>query len=269
MKGSPEVIMVSKEEFEKNVDEILEDADWSSLTSKKVRKMLEAKYKEDFTSRKKEIDGIVMKCITRKQEQEKQEQENGGESESESEEEEFEAPPPKKKKPAPTTKVPAKSPEPRTLKNKKALSAEVARDSSDSEPEAAQQMEGDEALAQRLQEEEGGRPRRAGRRPPKGVQPKKERKKRAGSSGYSKPCQLSDELAEVMGTDSLPRSDVVKRMWEIVKERDIYDPKNKQFMVCDEQLFKIFKKKRVRIFGMMKYLTHHIHQTGSMEDDDR
>jgi len=43
---------------------ILKDADLNTLSSKKVRQMLEALFKCDFTERKKEIDEILMAEIT-------------------------------------------------------------------------------------------------------------------------------------------------------------------------------------------------------------
>jgi len=73
----------------------------------------------------------------------------------------------------------------------------------------------------------------------------------------NKTVKLSPELSDIMGVDSMPRPEVVKKMWSIIKERNLYDPKNKQFAVCDEQLQKVFGVKRFRTFGMMKYLKSH------------
>jgi len=73
----------------------------------------------------------------------------------------------------------------------------------------------------------------------------------------NKTVKLSAELSDIMGVDSMPRPEVVKKMWSIIKERNLYDPKNKQFAVCDEQLQKVFGVKRFRTFGMMKYLKSH------------
>jgi upstream activation factor subunit UAF30 len=78
------------------------------------------------------------------------------------------------------------------------------------------------------------------------------------SSTYSRKCILSPELAEVVGAPEMARHDVVKKMWEIVKGRNLYDPSNKQFAICDDQLYKVFGVKRFRTFGMMKYLKTHI-----------
>jgi len=86
--------------------------------------------------------------------------------------------------------------------------------------------------------------------------------KRKGESGYTKKCKLSPELAAIVGSNEMARHDVVKKMWQIVKERELLDPKNKQFAICDDQLMKVIGTKRFRTFGMMKYLKHHISDLG-------
>uniref|UniRef100_T1IW43 DM2 domain-containing protein n=1 Tax=Strigamia maritima TaxID=126957 RepID=T1IW43_STRMM len=76
--------------------------------------------------------------------------------------------------------------------------------------------------------------------PPAPSAPATTKGSRKGTSTYSKKCILSPELAEVMGATEMARHEVVKKMWQIVKERNLADPKNKQFAVCDDQLLKIF-----------------------------
>ena len=61
-------------------------------------------------------------------------------------------------------------------------------------------------------------------------------------TGFTKTYKLSPELAEIVGAEAMPRHEVVKRMWAIIKERNLYDPKNKQFAICDDQLLKVFGK---------------------------
>jgi len=78
-----------------------------------------------------------------------------------------------------------------------------------------------------------------------------------GGTGYTKLCKLSPELSSVMGEDSMARHEVVKKMWGIIKEKNLYDPKNKQFAICNEELLAVFGVKRFRTFGMMKYLKNH------------
>lgn len=80
--------------------------------------------------------------------------------------------------------------------------------------------------------------------------------KRKGN-GFTRPYKLSADLAAVVGADELPRHEVVKKVWAIIKSRNLYDPKNKQFAICDAELQKVMGVKRFRTFGMLKYLKNH------------
>eukprot|EP00794_Sanderia_malayensis_P005218 gene5218-5874_t len=77
-------------------------------------------------------------------------------------------------------------------------------------------------------------------------------------TGFGKEMILSKELAHLVGTDKLSRGEVVKKIYAVAKERDLYDPTNKQFVLCDDELHKIFGVKRFRAFGMMKHLKNHV-----------
>uniref|UniRef100_A0A2M3Z8J3 Putative rna polymerase i transcription factor uaf n=1 Tax=Anopheles braziliensis TaxID=58242 RepID=A0A2M3Z8J3_9DIPT len=79
----------------------------------------------------------------------------------------------------------------------------------------------------------------------------------ARGTGYTRPYTLSADLAALCGAESLPRHEVVKKIWTIIKERNLYDPKNKQFAICDAELQKVIGVKRFRTFGMLKYLKPH------------
>lgn len=78
-----------------------------------------------------------------------------------------------------------------------------------------------------------------------------------GGGGFTKAHQLSPELAELMGQEMMARHEVVKKIWEIIKSRKLYDPSNKQFAICDDELYKVMGVKRFRTFGMLKYLKNH------------
>jgi len=81
--------------------------------------------------------------------------------------------------------------------------------------------------------------------------------KKRGGGGFTKPYKLSEELAAVVGGDVMPRHEVVKKLWAFIKERELQDPKNKQFVICDDELLKVMGVKRFKSFGMMKYLKEH------------
>lgn len=78
------------------------------------------------------------------------------------------------------------------------------------------------------------------------------KKKKTGKpSGYMLPVWLDPVLADVLGYNRMARSQVIKLLWKIIKERGLQDPRNKHFILVDDQLKPVFKKKRVRAFGMM------------------
>merc|ERR1711970_959691 len=87
------------------------------------------------------------------------------------------------------------------------------------------------------------------------------KKKKTGgprkATAFTKSFKLSPELADVVGADVMPRHEVIKKMWAVIKERKLQDPSQKQFAICDEQLLKVIGVKRFKTFGMMKYLKNH------------
>lgn len=220
-----------------------------------MRLQLEEEFDTDLTSRKQEIDDIVMELITSglknndddSDEQSESDLESDYEKEKDSSEDESDLvnePPQKKIKAVNRKQIPKKE-----------------KDCSDEDSDS--DNIDDEALARKLQEEEVQSRSRAVKK----MSNKKEKKEPKKSkqivrtkkeTTYTRKCILSSELAEVVGANEMARHDVVKKMWEVVRERNLFDPKNKQFAICDDQLQKVFGTKRVRMFGMMKYLKNHI-----------
>ena len=58
-----------------------------------------------------------------------------------------------------------------------------------------------------------------------------------------------------MGTNTVPRTDVTKRIWEYIKLHNLQDPSDKRIIICDNTLEKLFKKKKFGMFKMTKYLS--------------
>jgi len=88
------------------------------------------------------------------------------------------------------------------------------------------------------------------------------KKKKSGGGGrkagaFTKSYKLSPELSDLVGQEIMPRHEVVKKVWEVIKTRNLQDPSQKQFAICDDQLLKVIGVKRFKTFGMMKYLKNH------------
>ncbi len=76
--------------------------------------------------------------------------------------------------------------------------------------------------------------------------------------GITAPVTPSDELAEIVGKQDLPRSEVVSKVWAYIKKHDLQDAKDRRQINGDEKLAKIFGKKSVSMFEMNKHLSKHL-----------
>ena len=73
-----------------------------------------------------------------------------------------------------------------------------------------------------------------------------------------RPLQPSQELAVVVGSDPLPRPEVVSKVWDYIKKNNLQDPQNKREIMADEKLRAVFGKERVTMFEMNKHLAQHL-----------
>ena len=81
----------------------------------------------------------------------------------------------------------------------------------------------------------------------------------AVNSALSKPLSLSSELEAVVGSGPLPRSEVVKKLWEYIKKHDLQNPANKRNILADDKLKAIFGGKgEVTMFEMTKLVSAHM-----------
>ncbi len=79
------------------------------------------------------------------------------------------------------------------------------------------------------------------------------------NSAFMKPLKVSDDLAAVVGAGPMPRSEVVKKLWEYIKKHDLQDPKNKRNINADDKLGKVFAGKGVvNMFEMTKLVSKHL-----------
>ena len=87
----------------------------------------------------------------------------------------------------------------------------------------------------------------------------KKKTKRKPNAAFMKPLTPSAELAEVVGSKPLPRTQVVKKLWEYIKKNNLQDPKNKRNINADAKLKPVFGgKKTVSMFEMTKLVSKHL-----------
>ena len=74
-----------------------------------------------------------------------------------------------------------------------------------------------------------------------------------------KPVTPDEKLAAVIGKETIPRTEVTKRVWEYVRKHQLQDPENKTFIRADEALKEVFNgKERVSMFEMTKLIFTHL-----------
>lgn len=74
-----------------------------------------------------------------------------------------------------------------------------------------------------------------------------------------KPMAISSDLAAVIGAGPMPRSEVVKKLWEYIKKHGLQDAANKRNINADEKLKKVFDGKgTVSMFEMTKLVSKHL-----------
>lgn len=217
------------ENLKKEITEIINKSDLSNITPKSIRSSLEAKFNIDLTDRTAEINNIILQELSAKNDSTKVNNKNDNDdddsSSSSSSDEIIDRPPVKKLKIS------------------------------------------DEELARKIHAEENRSRRSAATK----VATKRNKKESNGTSStsnkksaFQKDCILSQPLSEIIGKDKCPRSEVVKSMWKYFKDNNLMDPKNKQFVLCDDKLNALFGKKKFKAFGMMKDLKRHIFDNNSV-----
>ena len=81
---------------------------------------------------------------------------------------------------------------------------------------------------------------------------------KAPNSAFMKPMQPSPELAKVVGSDPLPRSEVTKKVWDHIKKNNLQNPENKREIIADDKLEPVFGSKRLNMFQMTKAINKHL-----------
>ena len=78
------------------------------------------------------------------------------------------------------------------------------------------------------------------------------------AGGIHKPVTPSKELGDIIGTDPLPRSEMVSKIWDYIRKNKLQNPENKREIMADDKLKKIFGKDKVSMFEMNKHLSAHV-----------
>lgn len=82
--------------------------------------------------------------------------------------------------------------------------------------------------------------------------------KPAKSSAFMKDLKPSPALAVIVGDQPLPRTEVTKRIWDYIKQRNLQNPSNKRNILCDAPLKAVMGKDEVTMFEMTALVGKHL-----------
>ncbi len=96
--------------------------------------------------------------------------------------------------------------------------------------------------------------------------PKKAGQKSAGKKSGGKanpafmaPLTVKPALAEVVGNKPMPRTEIVKKIWDYIKKHDLQDQKNKRMINADEKLKPLFGgKQQISMFELAKVVNNNV-----------
>lgn len=82
---------------------------------------------------------------------------------------------------------------------------------------------------------------------------------RKANAAFMAPLTPSPALADVIGSKGLPRTEIIKKIWEYIKKNDLQDQKNRRMINADDKLKTLFGgKKQISMFDLAKIVNNNV-----------
>jgi chromatin remodeling complex protein RSC6 len=100
-------------------------------------------------------------------------------------------------------------------------------------------------------------PKKAAKKTAKKAPVKKSARK--PNAAFMTPLSPSPALSEVVGSKAIPRTEIVKKMWDYIKKNNLQDKKNRRMINADAKLKAVFgNKDQVSMFELAKIVNKHV-----------
>ena len=88
---------------------------------------------------------------------------------------------------------------------------------------------------------------------------KKKAAKRKPNAAFMAPLTSSPALAAVIGGTPMPRTQMIKKIWDYIKKNKLQDSKNRRMINADEKLKVLFAgKKQISMFELAKIVNNNV-----------
>lgn len=104
-------------------------------------------------------------------------------------------------------------------------------------------------------------PKKVAKKAVKKAAPKKAAKKsaRKPNAAFMAPLTPSATLAEVIGNKAIPRTEIVRKIWDYIKKNNLQDKKNRRMINADPKLKAVFGgKDQISMFELAKIVNKHV-----------
>lgn len=81
---------------------------------------------------------------------------------------------------------------------------------------------------------------------------------RKPNAAFMAPLTPNSALAEVIGNKAMPRTEIVKKVWDHIKKNGLQDQKNKRMINADAKLKPLFGKSQISMFELAKIVNNNI-----------
>ena len=82
---------------------------------------------------------------------------------------------------------------------------------------------------------------------------------RKPNAKFMAPVTPDAQLAAVVGSKPLPRTELTKKLWDYIKKHKLQDAKDRKMIVADAALKAVFNgKSKVSMFEMTKLVSGHV-----------
>jgi upstream activation factor subunit UAF30 len=87
----------------------------------------------------------------------------------------------------------------------------------------------------------------------------KKKSARKPNAAFMAPLNVSDSLGAVVGNKPLPRTQIIKKIWDYIKKNGLQDKKNRRMINADEKLKVVFGGKgQISMFELAKVVNKHV-----------
>lgn len=82
---------------------------------------------------------------------------------------------------------------------------------------------------------------------------------RKPNAAFMAPLNINPPLAEVIGSKPLPRTEIIKKIWEYIKKNNLQDKTNKRMINADDKLKPLFGgKQQISMFELAKVVNNNV-----------